>query len=202
MPADMPHISENDLIRNHIFLAPNGEYRRHLVKLCELCVEHEKKVLLMTQNQMSLPGTLKKPRSLVHMERWMSIALKDIESAPRRIIELYDCQPRPDLIIFDMHSIVAELIGRPVLQQCSRKTLVRHVAKCAAAFCNYLEMVHVSKQKHNRNAVDAIVIMPTETYPLTPAQFKLLIGLYFSGNELYTNFSALSERIRLSQGLH
>jgi len=153
-----------------------------------------------------MSSILEKPRSLQQLEHWLHIAFKDIESAPRRIIELYDCTPRPDLIIFDMHSIIAELICRPVLQQCSREALVRHIAKCAAAFCNYREMVHMSKQEQTRlsgkeQVVDSIVIMPTETYPLSPAQFKLLIGLYFCGNKLYNNFSELSDRIRLLQGL-
>lgn len=200
----MHHIPEDDLSRNHIFLSPNSDYSRHLVKLCERCVQHEKKVLLLTQRKMS--SILEKPRSLQQLEHWLHIAFKDIESAPRRIIELYDCTPRPDLIIFDMHSIIAELICRPVLQQCSREALVRHIAKCAAAFCNYREMVHMSKQEQTRlsgkeQVVDSIVIMPTETYPLSPAQFKLLIGLYFCGNKLYNNFSELSDRIRLLQGL-
>ncbi|TDG40888.1 hypothetical protein AWZ03_012689 [Drosophila navojoa] len=198
----MLHSSKDGLTRNHIFLSPNGEYSRPMLKLCEHCVSHEKKVLLLTQQQFNLPVTLKKPRSLVHMERWISITLNDIESAPRRIIELFDCQPRPDLIIFDMYSIVAELLSRPVLQQCTTPTLVRHIAKCAAAFCNYLEMVQAYKQKQKLNAVDAIIVLPTESYPLTQAQFKLLIGLYFSDNEVYTNFASLSERIGLSMGLH
>ncbi|XP_034484189.1 uncharacterized protein LOC117789209 [Drosophila innubila] len=201
----MHRIPQNDLSRNHIFLSPNGDYSRHLVKLCERCVQHEKKVLLLTQRKMS--SILEKPRSLHQLEHWLHIAFKDIESAPRRIIELYDCAPHPDLIVFDMHSIIAELICRPVLQQCSRETLVRLIAKCAAAFCNYREMVHVSKLELARSTgkehpVDTIVIMPTEAYPLSPEQFKLLIGLYFYGNELYNNFSQLSERIRVSQGLH
>lgn len=201
-PASNIHAGDHNLfvphqlIFNYIFPI--------LLQLCERCVQREKKVLLLTQHKMS--SILDKPRSLLHLEHWLHIVFKDIESAPRRIIELYDCAPRPDLIIFDMHSVVAELISRPVLQQCSRETLVRHIAKCAAAFCNYREMVHMSKLEQSRatgkqTVLDTVVVLPGEAYPLTPEQFKLFIGLYFCGNELYTNFADLSERIRLSQGL-
>ncbi|KAH8387489.1 hypothetical protein KR093_007323, partial [Drosophila rubida] len=174
-----------------------------VLQLCERCVQHEKKVLLLTQRKMS--NILEKPRSLQQLQHWLHITFKDIESTPRRLIELYDCAPRPDLIVFDMHSIIAELICRPVLQQCSREALVRLIAKCAAAFCNYREMLHMSSklepQKQQQRQLDTIVIMPSETYPLSAAQFKLLIGLYFCGNKLFTNFAELAERIRVSQGL-
>ncbi|XP_034106308.1 uncharacterized protein LOC117569302 [Drosophila albomicans] len=193
---------DDDLSRNHIFLTPNGDYSRHLIRLCERCVQHEKKVLLLTQRKMS-SIFLEKPRSLQQLQHWLHITFKDIESAPRRLIELVDCAPRPHLIVFDMHSIIAELICRPVLQQCSRETLVRLIAKCAAAFCNYREMLRMSAkpEQQEQHRLDTIVIMPSETYPLSAAQFKLLIGLYFYGNKLFTNFTELAERIRVSQGL-
>ncbi|EDV91676.1 uncharacterized protein LOC6566090 [Drosophila grimshawi] len=194
----MQHSADDDLIRYHIYLASNVEYSTHLLKLCEHCVQNEKKVLLLTENceMLYLVDTMEKPRSLAHMERCMSIvALKEIESAPRHIIELFDCLPRPQLIVFDMNSIVAaELISNTQLQ-----ILIRHMAKCAAAFCNYMQMQNMFKHACN---IDAIVIMPTAKYPLTSAHLKLLIGLYFSTNPLYTNFAALVESIRQSQSLH
>ncbi|EDW86364.2 uncharacterized protein Dwil_GK15470 [Drosophila willistoni] len=127
----------------------------------------------------------------------------DVESAPVTIIRLFDQMVLPDIIIFDMHSIIWSMLQRPVMQQCSTDKLVRNIAKCSAAFTNYLGMVRESKQckmSLNPARVDTLVIMPQESYPLTPAQFQLLIDLYFYDNECSTNFSQISTSIGAAQG--
>lgn len=166
----------------------SDSYVRHLVKLCERCMQHHKKVQLLTQHNLS--GMLEKPRSLQELEHWLIIMFKDIESAPRRIVELYDCAPRPDLIIFDINSMVIELIGR----QSSSEMIMRHMAKCSASFRHYLGVLYMSNMD---KVVEAVVILPGSVADpvLTSEQLRILIGLYFADYKIHYSFEYLSECI-------
>ncbi|XP_034667777.1 uncharacterized protein LOC117901216 [Drosophila subobscura] len=202
-----------NLISNHIFLTHNSDYVRSVGKLCERATLHDKRVLLITSRLYDLSKGHDgwDGRQSVVKGRISVCKLIDIESTPQQLLDLHDgyepSHDLPDLIVFDLHSIISELLKRPVLQQCSTDKLVRHIAKCSAAFANYRELVCNERlggkpvDGNGANGVDTIVIMSQESYPMTPAQFKLLMGLYYCGNECYTNFSQLSAQISLSQGL-
>ncbi|XP_017156279.1 uncharacterized protein LOC108164860 isoform X1 [Drosophila miranda] len=204
----------SNFITNHIYLTHNNDYDRNVEKLCERATLHNKRVMLITSRKYPLPRELD-GRQTAAKGRISVCRLIDIEATPQQLLDLHDgYQPShglPDLIVFDLHSIIAEVLQRPVMQQCSTDKLVRHIAKCSAAFANYREMVcnewlgagegGKSVTENGSNGVDTIVVMSQESYPMTPAQFKLLIGLYFCGNECYTSFSKLSAQISISQGL-
>ncbi|XP_030378782.1 uncharacterized protein LOC115627290 [Scaptodrosophila lebanonensis] len=221
---------------NHIYLTSNTEYGRLLVQLCEKSAKCGKNVLIITQSRTSLSDMLEKHRSSGH---FLILLLSDIESAPRHIVELYECTSMPDLIIFDLNSIIVNLLRWPVMQQRNTETLVRNIAKCAAAFCSYRQMVQQFKEQQQQkrkqeqlqdmgskaketmigkdkqddkkptkkeeqeairsHPLNTIIIMPTDTYPLSPAQFKLLIGLYFYDNVCHTDFARMVACIRDSQ---
>ncbi|XP_068154924.1 uncharacterized protein [Drosophila tropicalis] len=176
---------------NHIFLTSNGEYVTNVLKLCERITLQQKRVLLITHRQSSFVSNLEgNPFGMLALDMTVC-SVDDVESAPGTIIRLFDQMVLPDIIIFDMHSIIWSMLQRPVMQQCSTDKLVRNIAKCSAAFTNYLGMVR---------EVDTLVIMPQDSYPLTPAQFQLLIDLYFYDNECSTNFSQISTSIGVAQG--
>lgn len=186
-----PHSQDNNNNRNHVYLAPspndegNDAYVRPLVKLCERCMQHGKKVQLLTQHNLS--GMLEKPQSLHELENWLIVLFKDIESAPRRIIELFDCAARPDIIIFDINSMVSELIRR----ESSSEMIMRHMAKCSASFCHYLGLLHVSNLLKIHDIVVILPVSIADPY-LTSEQIRILIGLNFSGYQIHNNFDYLS----------
>ncbi|KAH8345234.1 uncharacterized protein [Drosophila kikkawai] len=189
--------SLGNCISNYIYLAANEDYAQGLVKLCERCALNDNRVLLITKRKGSTTSSFSKCLKVLQVV--------DIESAPCRLLDLQENISAdisaPNLIVFDLHSLILEAIQRPVMQQCSTDQMVRHIAKCAAAFVNYKEQVAATmKQRGQGEALDTIVVMSQDSYPLTPAQFKLLIGLYFCGNECHTIFSKLAGRISVSQG--
>ncbi|KAH8373591.1 hypothetical protein KR200_011392 [Drosophila serrata] len=189
--------SLSDCISNYIYLTANEEYTKCLEKLCERCALNENRVLLIT-NRKGISSSNSKCLKIFQ--------LADIESTPCRLLDLQgSCSAEndtsaPDLIVFDLHSLVLEAIQRPVMQQCSPDQMVRQIAKCAAAFANYRELVANMELRGQRKSLDTVVVMSQDSYPMTPAQFKLLIGLYFYGNECHTIFSKLAGRISVSQG--
>lgn len=170
---------------------------RHF-QLCERCALNGNRVLLITNRKSSTSGS--------HIKSLRILQLADIESAPHRLLDLHGSGgpdndiSAPDLVVFDLHSLVLEAIQRPVMQQCSTDQMVRHIAKCAAAFANYRELVANMELSGKRKSLDTIVVMSQDSYPMTQAQFKLLIGLYFYGNECHTIFSTLAGRISVLQG--
>ncbi|KAH8244900.1 hypothetical protein KR032_002104 [Drosophila birchii] len=188
--------SLNDCIGNYIYLTANEDYAKCLTKLCERCALNNNRVLLIT-NRKGIISTSSKCLKVLQ--------LADIETTPCRLLDLQgnagaDSISAPDLIVFDLHSLVLEAIQRPVMQQCSTDQMVRQIAKCAAAFANYRELVTNMELRGQRKSLDTVVVMSQDSYPMTPAQFKLLIGLYFYGNECHTIFSKLVGRISVSQG--
>ncbi|KAH8289357.1 hypothetical protein KR054_004191 [Drosophila jambulina] len=191
--------SLGDCITNYIYLTANEDYAKCLAKLCERCAVNDNRVLLIT-NRKGITSSSSSSKCLKILQ------LADIESTPCRLLDLQgggsaeNPISAPDLIVFDLHSLVLEAIQRPVMQQCSTDQMVRHIAKCAAAFANYRELVANMELRAERKSLDTVVVMSQDSYPMTPAQFKLLIGLYFYGNECHTIFSQLAGRISVSQG--
>ncbi|XP_017114431.1 uncharacterized protein LOC108137316 [Drosophila elegans] len=190
----------SDCINNYIYLTGTEDYALNLTKLCERFASKEKRVLLITSRQQGIAKRY--PWNSPNRSKNLTILQLDVESMPHRMLELQDnTEPfGPDLIVFDLQSLVLDALLRPVMQQCSTDKMVRHIAKCSASFVNYREILtNLDLQKAGK-AIDTIVVMSQEPYPMSPAQFKLLIGLYFHGNECHTNFAKLSGRILVSQG--
>ncbi|XP_022208765.2 uncharacterized protein LOC111065095 [Drosophila obscura] len=204
----------SSIISNHIFLTHNNDYGRSIEKLCERVTLRDKRVLFISSRIDDLSNVAGEwnGREAIVKGRITPFRLTDIESTPQKLLDIHDeYQPShglPDLIVFDLHSVIAELLQRPLLQQCSTDKLVRHIAKCSASFANYRELLcsewlgGKSVDDSGHSGVDTVVVMSQESYPMTPAQFKLLMGLYYCGNECYTSFSKLSTQISLSQGLN
>ncbi|XP_037726424.1 uncharacterized protein LOC119557645 [Drosophila subpulchrella] len=195
-------MSLGDCVNNFIYLTGSEDYALNLAKLCERFVLKEKRVFLITsrQREMAKRFALNSQSSSKYLA---ILQVLDVESTPNRMLELQDQAESlrcPDLIVFDMQSLVLESILRPVMQQCSTSQMVRHIAKCSASFVNYREILASSELQKAAKPIDTIVVMSQEPYPMSPAQFKLLIGLYFHGNECHTNFAQLSSRILLSHG--
>lgn len=187
----VPHPQNNKNNRNHVYLAPspndegNDAYVGPLVQLCERCIQQGKKVQLLTQHNLS--GMLEKPQSLHALENWQIVQFKDIDTAPQRVIELFDRSESPDIIIFDIHSMVSELIRR----ESSSDMIMRYMARCSAAFCNYLRLLYRSNHLKIR---DIVVILPVgiaDPY-LSSEQVRILIGLNFSNYQIHYLFDYLS----------
>ncbi|ALC49188.1 CG4949 [Drosophila busckii] len=180
-------------IRNHIILAPNEEYKQKVFKFMELSMQRRKKIMLLTQKNTNFTDGLQKqfPTTPIHL--LIKVLFNRIEQAPTRLAELSGCTPRPDVVIFDMESLIGELLSRPILQQWDRQTTVRLIARLSAAFSNYSEVLHLCVPT---KIVDCIVIMPKDPYPLTATQFRLLYGLYFIRFKVYTSFDEIDEVLR------
>ncbi|KAH8373235.1 hypothetical protein KR009_008028 [Drosophila setifemur] len=188
----------SNCLRNYVYLAGNEDYGPGLSKLCERCALKEKRVLLITSRNARLTRRF---QFEVRSKAQEILLVPDIEGTPMRLLDLHSSSAAatPDLIVFDLHALVMEVLQRPVMEQCSTDKLVRHVAKCAAAFANYRALLGHSTEAATK-AIDTVVVMSQAPYPLTQAQFKLLIGLYFYGNECYTNFSKLAGNISVCHG--
>ncbi|XP_017005434.2 uncharacterized protein [Drosophila takahashii] len=184
-------MSFGDCTSNFIYLTGSEDYALNLAKLCERFALKEKRVFLITSRQQEMAKRFS--LNPLNCSKYLSILQpQDFESTPLRLLELQDSPAessmrRPHLIVFDLQSLVLDALLRPVMQQCSRDKMVRHIAKCSASFVNYREIL--------APPIDTIVVMSQEPYPLSPAQFKLLIGLYFHGHECHTNFAKLSSRL-------
>ncbi|XP_017056284.1 uncharacterized protein LOC108098089 [Drosophila ficusphila] len=192
----------SDCINKYIYLTGTEDYVLNLAKLCERFALKEKRVLLITSRQQGMASCY--PWDFSNRSKYLTtLQLLDVESTPHQMLELQDnTEPfAPDLIIFDLQSLVLEALLRPVMQQCSTDKMVRHIAKCSAAFVNYREILANLEPQKAGKSINTIVVMSQEPYPMSPAQFKLLIGLYFHGNECYTNFAKLSARIQDTQGV-
>ncbi|XP_016980041.1 uncharacterized protein LOC108045277 [Drosophila rhopaloa] len=191
----------SNCINNYIYLTGTEDYALNLAKLCERFAAKEKGVLLITSRQQGMAKRYSLDSK--NCNKYLTfLQLVDVESTPHRLLELQDNAESfdPDLIVFDLQSLVLDALLRPVMQQCSTDKMVRQIAKCSASFVNYREILanlHVQKAG---KSIDTIVVMSQEPYPMSPAQFKLLIGLYFHGNECHTNFAKLSSRILATQG--
>ncbi|EDV38343.1 uncharacterized protein Dana_GF21740 [Drosophila ananassae] len=180
-----PHL--NGTPSNYIYLAANADYGRSLSKLCERSLLQKQRILLINSRQGSA--------ELHNLEKYSTLQIvhmPDIESTPHGFLDFPDRDL--DLVIFDLNSIVLNALHRPVMQQCSTDKLVRHIAKCSAAFANYREQLQARCK-----SVNTVLVMSQDSYPLTQAQFKLLCGLYFCGNECHTSLSKLAGRIFSSQ---
>ncbi|XP_017067421.1 uncharacterized protein LOC108105388 [Drosophila eugracilis] len=195
-------MSLGDCINNFIYLTGSEDYALNLAKLCERFALKEKRVLLITSRQQGMAKRY--PWDTQNCSKYLTILqLVDVESTPLRMLEMQNNAESfriPDLIVFDLQSLVLDALLRPVMQQCSTDKMVRHIAKCSASFVNYREILTNLELQKEGKPIDTIVVMSQEPYPMSPAQFKLLIGLYFHGNECHTNFGKLSARILVSQG--
>ncbi|KAH8366400.1 hypothetical protein KR084_004313 [Drosophila pseudotakahashii] len=194
----------SDCISNFIYLTGSEDYALNLAKLCERFALKEKRVFLITSRQQEMAKRFS--LNSQGCSKYLSILqLLDVESTPHRLLELQDNADsirRPHLIVFDLQSLVLDALLRPVMQQCSTDKMVRHIAKCSASFVNYREILASLEPTKATRPIDTIVVMSQEPYPMSPAQFKLLIGLYFHGNECHTNFAKLSTRIQVGQGFN
>ncbi|XP_039499974.1 uncharacterized protein LOC120456910 [Drosophila santomea] len=195
-------MSLSDCNNNYIYLTGSEDYALNLAKLCERFATKEKRVLLITSRQQGMAKRY--PWEEAHScSKYLTILqLVDVESTPLRMLEMQDSAESlrsPDLIVFDLQSLVLDALLRPVMQQCSTDKMVRHIAKCSASFVNYREILANMAEQKAGKCIDTIVVMSQEPYPMSAAQFKLLIGLYFHGNECHTNFSKLSAKIMVSQ---
>ncbi|KAH8291679.1 hypothetical protein KR018_005291, partial [Drosophila ironensis] len=160
-----------------------------LRQLCQRCVGQQKRVLLITSRQQECPQVTGAGASnLLKLLR-----IPDLESAPVHLDE--PPEPPPHLVIFDLQALVRDALQRPVMQQLSADKLVRQIAKGSAAFANFRELLEARAEGGKTRPVTSVVVMSQDAYPMTPAQFKLLCGLYFYGNECCTTFAQLEGSI-------